>query len=60
MDIIIYSVVSCFFQETEKLENKQDSLIQEIEKLRQEKEQLEELVKIHSSVCPTMKIKCSH
>lgn len=47
-------------QETEKLENKQDSLIQEIEKLRQEKEQLEELVKIHSSVCPKMKIKCSH
>lgn len=53
-------LADCLEDETEKLENKQDSLIQEIEKLRQEKEQLEELVKIHSSVCPKMKIKCSH
>ncbi|CAG2216982.1 LYER [Mytilus edulis] len=43
------------FEETEKLENKQDMLTQEIERLQQEKEQLEEIVKIHRTVCPKLR-----
>lgn len=39
-------------QETEKLAAKQRKLQREIDSLKSEKEHLEEIIKVHSIVCP--------
>jgi hypothetical protein len=41
-------------QETMRLEEKQEKLQQQVQKLREEREHLLDILKIHSQVCPKM------